>query len=127
MTAKPREVLAESPTRSTVGEVCSVIKTVVWGAVAIVGLFMFKDCIVALAGKQTAANIVLNFLVDFKVSIAWAIAGGSAIFAQRERKLRQNTVARLEGRIHELETDVDPNRTSSHLTTKGKTNPGDIR
>ena len=111
--------------RSTTGEICLVIKTIVWGAVAAYGMSCLRDILIAMAGKQTIANVVLSLLANVQVSIAWGLAVGAAGYGVVERKLRQKTVSRLEGRIHELESNIDSNRTSSHLTPEGTTNPGD--
>lgn len=47
------------------------------------------------------------------------------IYAMREQMLRKSTVKRLQDRIVELETNANPNRTSSNLTDRGNTNPRD--
>lgn len=128
MAKKPRRASTKTSApvgRSTVGEICSVIKHASWALVVCFGVYELRGCIEALAGKDTFAKIAIGLLADFKVSIAWMAAASAAGVAVRERRLRQKTVERLEGRIHELETDIDPHRTSSHLTKTGQTNPGD--
>jgi hypothetical protein len=46
-------------------------------------------------------------------------------YGLRERRLRRQTTERFTQRNYKLEKLVDPNRTSSHLTTRGTTNPED--
>lgn len=90
------------------------------------------DAIGYLAGQQTTANISL--LVEFFTNTGGGVVAGTGASAGAlgcaygwyERKLRQKSVDRLHGRIKHLETDIDPNRTSSGLTTRGETNPRDL-
>jgi hypothetical protein len=89
--------------------------------------FGFFNCIQALAGKTTVAEIGLNFLGDLRINNALGAlfgAGGLA-WGTVERTLRKRTVKRLSSRIKDLETAIDPNRSSSKLTDKGGTRKED--
>lgn len=79
----------------------------------------------SLSGLSTAADIQLSFLVDISVYIAWLAGAGGVGYGLHQRKLRRDTVERLQARITELESEVDPGRTSSGLTGRGDTNPED--
>lgn len=95
------------------------IRTVGYGVAA---FFAWKS-IEALAGEDT--SVLLSLLGDFKFSFTITLAGAAAAWAVVERIIRQNTVERLQGRIRQFELVMDPNRTSSELTPKGKTNNRD--
>ena len=101
--------------------------------VALRGMFALGCCyyayssIAALAGQATSVqvNAALTVLADMRFAIALTLAGGAGIWAAVERKIRQNAVERLHERIKSLETAHDPARSSSQLTSKGRTNPKD--
>jgi hypothetical protein len=79
------------------------------------------------AGVTTLADMKMSFLGSLTTERVAALgaAGGGIVYGQRERKLRQKKTAYLEGRIHKLEQVKDPGRSSSRLTSEGKTNPKD--
>jgi hypothetical protein len=85
--------------------------------------------VAVLAGQQTLANIVVNFLANIRVSqgIAYIFGTGGIIYGVAERKTRQRAIQRLSKDKNELEKLLDPARTSSHLTAHGTTRPGDER
>jgi hypothetical protein len=80
-----------------------------------------------LAGKETNANVVWNFLNDFRVSVffGWGAGMAGVLYGLKERHLRKKTVERLAKRVAELESRHDRNRSSSQLTPRGDTNPED--
>jgi hypothetical protein len=80
-----------------------------------------------LAGQSTTADILVRVLSDFRINnaLSYALAGGFGVWGWRERRLRQKSVKTMHARIKELELAIDPQRTSSNLTTIGETNPED--
>lgn len=82
---------------------------------------------IAFAGKQSLADI--SFALAANISMVWtfsiAASGLSITLYLRERKLHRKTRERLTARITQLELVIDPQRTSSHLTSKGLTRRGD--
>lgn len=96
-----------------------------WGGLCVISYFGYA-AIAALSGKVTLSSIGINFLSNVSVSssLAWLLGGGGIIYGLRERKLRQRTVLRMD-RIPELETNIDPDRTSSSLGPGGMTHPRD--
>jgi hypothetical protein len=85
-------------------------------------LYLLGD---AVAGKSTAVTVGLSFLWDLRLVFAFSIAGATTLWAIGERFLRHRKVESMQGRIRELELKIDPKRSTSGLTPKGKTNPGD--
>ena len=79
-----------------------------------------------MAGKTTLSAIGINLLSNVTISnnLAWLLGGGGIIFGVRQRRLRKQIARRLE-RIPELETAIDPGRTSSRLGPGGVTNVED--
>jgi len=93
---------------------------------AVVGVAYFaKDMIVSLAGQNTFVALKLAFLADFKVALSVVMTGVATFWAFLERWLRHRKVEYLQGRIKELESSIDPNRTTSGSTPAGKTHPKD--
>lgn len=97
-----------------------------FGALVLLGYWAFL-AVKEIAGSSTDASIAVEFLANFNVSVtlAWAAAVGGILFGFVQRHLRRNTVERLQGRITDLETERDPNRSSSELTRRGETRPED--
>jgi hypothetical protein len=87
----------------------------------------FYLAIKSLAGHYTFSDIGIKVIGDFKVSeaVSYLFGAGGLGYGLRERKLRRQTTERLTQRTITLEKAMDPNRTSSHLTTRGTTNPED--
>jgi hypothetical protein len=79
----------------------------------------------SVAGKTTAFSVGLSLLWDVRLVLAFSIAGSAILWATAERWLRHRKVEFVQGRIRELELKIDPNRSTSGLTTKGRTNPKD--
>jgi len=98
------------------------------GTVALIFYWGFQ-ALEVLAGQDTklsiALSLVFSALVDLKFAAAISLAGGAAVWAALERGLRLRKVDNMQGRIKQLEQMIDSNRTSSGLTTQGKTNPQD--
>ena len=113
-------------TRWVEGVVQVLLSLIRWVAIVLIARYGYLS-IASLAGQNTLADIGINLLSNIKVSVALAGAAGvgGLIYGERQRKLRKNTVERLQGRIRELETEIDPNRSSSNLTHRGDTRPED--
>lgn len=102
------------------------INLIRWGGLCAIAYFGYA-AISSLAGKTTISDIMVNILSNVVISngLAWVLAGGGVAYGWRERRLRQRAIQRLGGRIPELETNIDPGRTSSTLDSRGETNPED--
>lgn len=109
--------------------VASVLRDVAkWAALGFIAYCAYLS-VASLAGRSTNADIVVNVLSDIRISqaLAWLLAAGGISYGRVQRRLKKGTVERLQGRIKELETRVDPKRSSSGLTVRGDTNPEDIQ
>jgi len=97
-----------------------------WGAIVMIARYGYL-AIDSLSGKSTLADIGVNFLSNIKVSVAlaWSAGVGGIIYGVNQRKLRKDTIERLQKRIQELESNIDSNRTTSNLTPRGDTRPED--
>jgi hypothetical protein len=97
-----------------------------WGGLVAIAYIIYLS-VGKLAGQATTASIGLNLLGDLRLSDAFAVifAGGGIGYGARQKHLRHTTVERLQGRLKELEAHIDAGRSSSHLTTRGETNPRD--
>lgn len=97
-----------------------------WGALALIAFWVHSD-VIALAGKQTLANIGLSFLGDIRVSdaVAYIFGAAGAGYGIAERTVRRRTIARLAEENKNLEKLVHPERSTSHLTKRGTTSPED--
>lgn len=99
-----------------------------WGAIAYMA-YQGQLALGHLAGKSTVANLFVSYITDTAsgatVSISISISVVACAWAYGERKLRYEKVNYLQDRIKGLELRFDPNRSSSGLTTEGRTNPND--
>jgi hypothetical protein len=81
----------------------------------------------AFSGKASLANLRFGFFADIKMvyTLSISAAGISVVLYLNERRLHRKTRERLTARITKLELEIDPTRTSSHLTSKGLTRKED--
>jgi hypothetical protein len=101
-------------------------KALKYGCIAFC-VWSFSGAIRSLSGQRTLADMKLSMLGSFTIerTLCLGAAAGGIVYGHKQRRLRQQKTARLEGRIHELEQAIDPGRSSSRLTPEGKTNPKD--
>ena len=113
--------------RSVEGWVTIILALIRWGAIVFIARYGFLS-IQALAGRNTLTDIGINFLgkVEVAVSIAWISAMLGVMYGLKQRKLRRDTVERLQNGNKQLENKLDPNRTSSKLTSRGASRPEDV-
>ena len=97
-----------------------------WVALVFIAYFV-RGTVMALAGRHTFADIGLRFAGDFRVSesIAYIFGIGGLGYGIRMKKLHGDNVQRTASRIAELESRLDPKRSSSRLTPRGETRPED--
>ena len=97
------------------------------GAVAI-AYFLYLS-VDSLSGRHTFADIGFAVLADVKISeaIAYVFGAGGVLYGYKYRRLKGDNVERTAERIAELETRLDPDRSSSRLTPRGETRPEDPR
>ena len=83
--------------------------------------------ITSLAGHETIAHIVIQFLGSLTVSkyVAYLFGVSGIIYGYGERRLRQRNIGHLAESKNNLERLLDPNRTSSKITKTGTTPPGE--
>jgi len=105
------------------------IRTLIRSSVVLGLGYLGEQAVESLSGETTSiiVNGSLKLLADIHVVIPYAIAGLLGAWGVGERRLRQRKTDALQGRIKTLEIAVDPKRSSSNLTTHGKTNPKDRR
>jgi len=93
-----------------------------YGAAVCVFYFL-SDAAKHLAGQNTMAS----FDVPFMNGVLGAIfGGGGVLYGRNQNKLRKDTVEQLQARIRQLETQMDPNRSTSGLTERGDTHLEDM-
>lgn len=97
-----------------------------WGTLLLISKWGV-EAVTALAGKHTIADIGLKMIVNMQIgeAVAYIFGAGGIGYGIVERRLRRNTIERLGTRNRNLETLIDPARTSSGLTTRGTTRPED--
>lgn len=81
----------------------------------------------AFAGQASFASLTLRIFANiiFQWSVTIALSGISIALYLRERKQHENTRERLTERITKLEIQIDRKRSSSLLTSKGRTRKED--
>ena len=97
-----------------------------WGVIGFVAWCSYQS-IAVVSGTTTKVGVAVNFLANVTVSqwTAWLLAGLFGGMAWRQRKLRRDTVEQLSEQKTKLEKALDPGRSSSKLTARGDTHPGD--
>lgn len=112
--------------RTSEGIVSVVNNMIKWGGLVCMAYLAYRTVSV-LAGRVTLANVGIRFLADVRVSefAAWLLGFGGTFYGVQQRKLRRDTVERLQARITRFEREKDPKRSSSSLTPRGETRPED--
>ena len=79
------------------------------------------------AGQSTVADVGIKFIGNLSISeaMAYALAGGSVLYGVRQQKLKRDTIEKMGKRNQQLESKIDPNRSSSKLTPRGTTPKGE--
>ena len=97
-----------------------------WAGIVSV-VYFISSAVSDLAGKTTLANIVVQVLQAGSVRevVSYAIAGGGITYGLLERRLRKSEIRHLGQQKKELESALDPNRSTSQLTESGETRPED--
>jgi hypothetical protein len=97
-----------------------------YGCLAIVAYLGYRS-IAVLSGQYTFADIGIKFLANVRIanSVGYVVGVGGLAYGRRQKKLREDAIEQLAPRIKELEAQIDPNRTSSGLTERGRTRPED--
>ena len=80
-----------------------------------------------LARKQTDASLVVKMMLGLSADrwIAYAVGVAGTAFGLKERRLKRRDIKRLSRRTNDLESRLDPNRTSSELLPDGRTREDD--
>lgn len=124
------QLLAEIDRLRTGGlieQVGQTARTFIRAGGAVFVAYMAKEVLTELAGRDTNANILVNFLgsVSVNVALAWTLAGCGVVYGMQQHRLRKRTVSALASRKSRLERQIDPSRSSSGLTRSGDTHPED--
>jgi hypothetical protein len=96
-------------------------------ATIVLCVYKLSHAVESFAGQITITSITFRILANIivKWSLTIAVSGLSIALYLRERKQHEKTRERLTKRITELELRLDPGRSSSQLTPKGRTRKGD--
>lgn len=103
------------------------LQNLIRGGIILGCAYFINDSVHALAGSHTLADIGVSFLgkLEVSVTIAWMAATVGVVYGWKQRRLRLDTVERLQSRVQLLELQCDEKRTSSNLTPRGQTHPKD--
>jgi hypothetical protein len=101
-------------------------RAIPWAGLVLIAYLQYLS-IKSLAGRLTFAAIAVKFITDFHLTegVAYTFGIGGVGYGLRQRKLRKDGLERMGTRTKELESKIDPGRSSSRLTSKGETHPED--
>ncbi len=98
-----------------------------WGGLVVIFYWVYRS-VAVLAGNTTVTSIGLGVFSDVKLSdlFGYLFGGSGVAYGLAQKRLRRRKVHHLQRRIKDLESLLDPKRSSSGLTTHGDTHPKDI-
>lgn len=101
------------------------VRSIFW---AFVTYYIYRS-IAVLAGQVTVASVWVSFITKASHGGAarWIFTALLAGWGFIERAFRKQNIRRMSARIKNLESQIDPQRTSSGLTPSGDTHPGDVK
>ena len=93
-----------------------------WTGLVAITYFIYLS-VDSLSGHTTIADIGVQFLGDVNVSVflAWFFGLSSILYGFKQRKLRKDTIERLQSRNVTLEKEIHPGRSSSSVDSRGNT------
>lgn len=118
-----------------------IIELTRWGFGAFI-VYHISQAVIESAGKWTTIDIkakaegTVNYnetvtgacdAYQWPIILSVGFALACLVYARRQRTLRRNVIERQYGRIQQLESEIDPARSTSGLTARGETNPEDLR
>jgi hypothetical protein len=111
-----------------IDRVFQLIRTVIKTGAACYGIYAGHELIKSLADGKIKWTSVLLAVVNGNV--AWALLLAMTLMATwvavHERRLRKDVIAKYSAYIKELESKIDPQRSSSRLNPDGTTRPEDL-
>lgn len=96
-----------------------------------VGIYLIHETaatVQAFAGRTSIANLLLDVAAHANVTVIGSVSltGVTGVLWFLELRRHRKTRERLTGRVAQLELQIDPNRSSSELTTLGTTRLRDL-
>lgn len=122
---KPRTVLDNQLSFKRLDTVSELIKEAMkWGSLVTIAYFGYMS-VEVLAGSTTSANIGIRVLgsLTFNRGVVALLTGSGWAYGLGQRSVRRKNIERTVPAKNELERLIDPNRTSSNLTSRGTTPP----
>jgi hypothetical protein len=110
-----------------IDSVTTIIRYIVmWGGLCFIAYCGYL-CVAVLAGRATSANIFIKIFGSATISrgLMVLLAGGGWVYGLGQQYLRRRNIQRIVPAKNALERKLDPKRSSSHLTERGTTQPGD--
>lgn len=101
--------------------------TIIWATVCIYLIYQLGATLRSFAGTTSVANLLLSIAghVSITVTVSMAFTLTMTGMYLLEYRRHRSTRERLTKRITQLELQIDPNRTSSGISTQGTTRIGD--
>lgn len=101
--------------------------SIICGTVGVCCFLAYK-AVVSLSGKNTDANILINFITAVKLDqwTAYAIGALGGVYGYAQHRQRKKVIKHKSERIQYLEALLNPDRKSSLLAIDGSTRKGDI-
>lgn len=115
--------------RHIVTKTADVVRTLIRVGGTVGVFYLIYLTLTAFAGKESSADlrfvakVITSLRIDQVIAYLAGITG--LLYGLAERKLRSGYIEKFSGRIEELESRIDPERSSSGLPSTGKTKPSD--
>lgn len=96
--------------------------TIRWAGICVLAFCAWKS-VQALAGKETLAKIFVQVFANatFSQVVTSTLGGSGVVYGLYQRRIARKVVKRYGSRLANLESAIDPERTSSNLDPSGTT------
>ncbi|MGA8029011.1 MAG: hypothetical protein WB992_17870 [Bryobacteraceae bacterium] len=114
------DIAATFARAKNIEEIAKTVRTFLVFGSALGMAYFFSHMVHDLAGKTTSADIGIKLLGSITVSeaLAWAVAAICGGVAYKTGRTNRSLAKRL-SRMADIEREIDPNRSSSHLDSTG--------
>lgn len=127
MSNSPKTKENDSFKQTIAKRIFDLLEIVAFGLIIVASLYMVKEMVGYLAGRETSASFFADLKINEHLSKLFCLlfGGGGLFYGFKQNRKRKKEIHRLTEHSRKLELIIDPKRTSSGLSIEGHHHQGD--